>query len=208
MQNSFINGFFLGFSLILAIGAQNSFVIRQGLAKNYIVLVVTFCALADMFLILIGIYGIGFLVEKFFNSFQHLIFMLAAIWIAWYGLAHARYAFKSFDKHFGKFLPKQLTIKQTLSTLIILTFLNPHVYLDTVILLGMVSLQYKELELLAFGCGACFASIIFFCILGFGASAMSSFFNNRLAWRFLDLLISATMFFISFKLMFQSGIIN
>ena len=74
MQNSFINGFFLGFSLILAIGAQNSFVIRQGLAKNYIVLVVSFCALADMFLILIGIYGIGFLVEKFFNSFQHLIF--------------------------------------------------------------------------------------------------------------------------------------
>ena len=208
MQNSFINGFFLGFSLILAIGAQNSFVIRQGLAKNYIVLVVTFCALADMFLILIGIYGIGFLVEKFFNSFQHLIFMLAAIWIAWYGLTHARYAIKSLDKHFGKFIPKQLTINQTLITLIILTFLNPHVYLDTVILLGMVSLQYKELELLAFGWGACFASIIFFCVLGFGASAMSSFFSNRLAWRFLDLLISATMFFISFKLIFQSGLLN
>ena len=152
MQNSFINGFFLGFSLILAIGAQNSFVIRQGLAKNYIVLVVTFCALADMFLILIGIYGIGFLVEKFFDSFQHLIFMIAAIWIGWYGLAHARYAFKSYDTHLCKFIPKQLTINQTLITLIILSFLNPHVYLDTVILLGMVSLQYEELELLAFGC--------------------------------------------------------
>ena len=115
---------------------------------------------------------------------------------------------KTFDKDLGKFIPKQLTIQQTLITLIILTFLNPHVYLDTVILLGMVSLQYKELELLAFGCGACFARIIFFCVLGFGASAMSSFFNNRLAWRFLDLLISATMFFISFKLIFQSGLLN
>ena len=202
-----MNGFFLGLSLILAIGAQNSFVIRQGLARNQIVLTVVFCALADVFLIFFGISGLGLIAEKFFDSFRQWIFILAALWIGWYGISHANNAFRSFDRELQDFKPEALTVMQTLTKLIILTFLNPHVYLDTVLLIGIVSLQYEELEAWIFGCGASLASIVFFCSLGFGATAVSSFFNNRLAWRILDSLISGIMFFISFKLVFQSGIL-
>ncbi len=204
---SFLNGFFLGFSLIVVIGAQNSFVIRQGLARNHIVLTVVFCALADVFLIFLGISGIGVIAEKFFYSYRQWIFILAAIWLSWYGLYHVKNAIKSFDKDVKAFKPETLSVSQTIYTLIILTFFNPHVYLDTVLLIGIVSLQYEKIELLMFGCGASLASIVFFCSLGFGASVISSFFNNRLAWRVLDGLIAGIMFVISFKLVFQSGIL-
>ena len=207
ISSTFLNGFFLGFSLILAIGAQNSFVIRQGLARNHIVLTVVFCSLADIFLIFLGISGIGLIAETFFYSFRQWIFIMAAAWLSWYGISHAKNAFSSFDQHIQEFKPETLSVLQTLKRLFILTFLNPHVYLDTVLLMGIVSLQYKQIDLLMFACGASLASIVFFCSLGFSASAISSFFNNRLAWRILDGLIAGIMFFISFKLVFQSGIL-
>ena len=207
INTSFANGFLLGLSLILVIGAQNSFVIRQGLARNYIVLIVIFCALADTFLIFLGISGIGVMTEKYLNSFREWLFILAAAWIAWYGLCHLKNVFKSFDQNIQTFKPEALTVKQTLNRLIILTFLNPHVYLDTVLLIGFVSLQYTQIDRWIFGCGASFASVIFFCTLGYGASAISSYFNYRLAWRVLDALIASVMFFISCKLVFQSGLI-
>ena len=207
ISSTFLNGFFLGLSLILVIGAQNSFVIRQGLARNHIVLTVLFCALADVFLIFLGISGIGLIAETFFYSFQQWIFIVAAAWLSWYGLSHARNAFYSFDQQIQEFKPETLSVMQTLNKLIILTFLNPHVYLDTVLLIGIVSLQYEKIDVWVFGCGASLASIVFFCSLGFSASAISSFFNNRLAWRILDGLIAGIMFLISFKLVLQSGIL-
>ena len=202
-----INGFILGFSLILAIGAQNSFVIHQGLTKNHVLLTVSFCAISDMLLIILGIAGIGFFVEKFFNAYHKWIFILAAIWIAYYGFYHIRNAFMSVDNSTQEFKPEKLGKKQTLFKLFVLTFVNPHVYLDTLILIGIISLQYKGADVWRFGVGASFASLVFFISLGFGASAMSFLFNSRMAWRILDIIIACIMFFISLKLIYQSGII-
>lgn len=202
-----IDGFILGFSLILAIGAQNSFVIRQGLARNHVLLSVGFCAVSDMLLIILGIAGMGLFAEKFFNAYYQLIFILAAIWIAFYGVSHLRNVFTSFDQSTQEYRPEQLGKKQTLVKLFVLTFVNPHVYLDTLVLIGIISLQYKGADVWGFGIGASLASLVFFISLGFGASAMSSLFNNKMAWRILDSIIAGIMFFISSKLIYQSGII-
>ena len=202
-----IDGFILGFSLILAIGAQNSFVIRQGLARNHVLLSVGFCAVSDMLLIILGIAGMGLFAEKFLNAYYQWIFILAAIWIAFYGVSHLRNVFTSFDQSTKEYRPEQLGKKQTLVKLFVLTFVNPHVYLDTLVLIGIISLQYKGADVWGFGIGASLASLVFFISLGFGASAMSSLFNNRAAWRILDSIIAGIMFFISLKLIYQSGII-
>ena len=202
-----IDGYILGFSLILAIGAQNSFVIRQGLARNHILLSVGFCAVSDMLLIILGIAGMGLFAEKFFNAYYQWIFILAAIWIAFYGVSHLRNVFTSFDQSTQEYRPEQLGKKQTLVKLFVLTFVNPHVYLDTLVLIGIISLQYKGADVWGFGIGASLASLVFFISLGFGASAMSSLFNNKMAWRILDSIIAGIMFFISSKLIYQSGII-
>ena len=202
-----IDGFILGFSLILAIGAQNSFVIRQGLARNQILLSVGFCAVSDILLIILGIAGMGLLAEKFLNAYYQWIFILAAIWIAFYGVSHLRNAFKSFGQSTQEYKPERPGKKQTLVKLFVLTFVNPHVYLDTLVLIGIISLQYKGADVWGFGIGASLASLVFFISLGFGASAMSFLFNNRMAWRILDSIIAGIMFFISLKLIYQSGII-
>ena len=202
-----IDGFILGFSLILAIGAQNSFVIRQGLARNHVLLSVGFCAVSDILLIILGIAGMGLLAEKFLNAYYQWIFILAAIWIAFYGVSHLRNVFTSFDQSTKEYRPEQLGKKQTLVKLFVLTFVNPHVYLDTLVLIGIISLQYKGADVWGFGIGASLASLVFFISLGFGASAMSFLFNNRMAWRILDSIIAGIMFFISLKLIYQSGII-
>lgn len=204
---AFINGFFLGFSLILAIGVQNSFVIRQGLAKNHVILTVAFCAIADILLIITGISGIGLITKKFFNAFDEWIFLVAALWIGYYGVSHINNVFKSFKKDIQEFTPEKLGIKQTLLKLFVFTFVNPHVYLDTLVLIGIISLQYKGIDVWNFGLGASFASVIFFSALGFGASAMSSFFKSKTAWRILDSIIAFIMIFMSLKLIYQSGII-
>ena len=202
-----IDGFILGFSLILAIGAQNSFVIRQGLARNHVLLSVGFCAVSDMLLIILGIAGMGLFAEKFFNAHYQWIFILAAIWIAFYGVSHLRNVFTSFAQSTQEYRPERLGKKQTLVKLFVLTFVNPHVYLDTLVLIGIISLQYKGADVWGFGIGASLASLVFFISLGFGASAMSSLFNNKMAWRILDSIIAGIMFFISSKLIYQSGII-
>ena len=202
-----LNGFMLGFSLIVAIGAQNSFVIRQALAKNHVLLSVSFCIISDILLITSGIAGMGLFAEKFFNAYYKWIFVLAAMWISYYGFTHVRSVFKSFDNSIQEYNPQKLGKKQILVKLFVLTFVNPHVYLDTLVLIGIISLQYKGPDVWGFGVGASFASLVFFISLGFGASAMSFLFNNRMAWRILDGIIACIMFFISYKLIYQSGII-
>jgi L-lysine exporter family protein LysE/ArgO len=115
--------------------------------------------------------------------------------------------FTSFDQSTQEYRPEQLGKKQTLVKLFVLTFVNPHVYLDTLVLIGIISLQYKGADVWGFGIGASLASLAFFISLGFGSSAMSSLFNNKMAWRILDSIIAGIMLFISLKLIYQSGII-
>ena len=190
---SFGTGFALGFSLILAIGAQNAFVLRQGLMRRHVLPVVMFCAVADMLLIVAGVAGVSLLIADLATQYAPALFGLAAIWLAGYGGLRLRSAVMAHDTitdHDGAtdhLLP-------TLATVAVLTFGNPHVYLDTVVLIGTVSLQFDGADRIAYGSGAATASFVFFFSLGFGASLLAPQMKRPNAWRILDAVIALVMF--------------
>ena len=145
MLSAFLTGFFLGLSLIVAIGAQNIFVLRQGVLRQHIFYVALFCALSDAFLICIGIVGISFFFNNFVNQFADLLFGFSSIWLASYGAVRLISAFKSNSTiQIETSTPKSLL--PTLTILTVLTFANPHVYLDTMVLIGSVSQQLLEIQ--------------------------------------------------------------
>ena len=199
MISTFLTGFFLGISLIVAIGAQNTFVLRQGILNQHVFYVALFCALSDAFLIIIGIAGISFFLGNFINQVSDQLFGLSAIWLAGYGAIRLRSVFKSnLTLNIEKSLSRDLV--PTLSVLLILTFTNPHVYLDTMILIGSVSQQYSGDYKIAFAAGASLASFIFFFSLAYGAKLLTPLMQKPLSWRLLDFLIALIMFSIAIKL--------
>ncbi len=191
-----IPGFFTGLSLIVAIGAQNAFVIRQGLAKSYVFLVVIICAVIDALLIALGIAGLGALIT-------------ATPWllefIRWFGVAYLTwFGLKSFRRAFSK---QQMdlsgstsdTAKKVAASVLGFTLLNPHVYLDTVILVGSIGNQFGD-QRWWFGLGAMAASFVWFFGLGYGAKAASRFMTKPVFWRVLDTAIGVVMFSIAILL--------
>jgi L-lysine exporter family protein LysE/ArgO len=201
---AFSTGFFLGFSLILAIGAQNAFVLRQGVLRQHVFYVALFCASADALLICIGISGISFFFNNFIDQFSNLIFGFSSIWLIGYGVVRLISAFKSNSK-IEVDVFKKTKLLPTLSTLSILTFANPHVYLDTVILIGSVSQQFSGLLKTSFAIGAIFASYIFFFTLAYGASLLIPRMQKPSSWRILDLMIALIMFTIAIKLAYEGN---
>ena len=191
--SSFGTGFALGFSLILAIGAQNAFVLRQGLTRRHVLPVVMFCAVADMLLIVAGVAGVSLLIADIASRHAPVLFGVAAIWLAGYGLMRVRSAvmangtISDNDGVSGQLLP-------TLATAAVLTFGNPHVYLDTVVLIGTVSLQFGGADRIAYGAGAATASFVFFFSLGYGATLLAPQMKRPNAWRILDAVIALVMF--------------
>ena len=190
MFSAALSGFALSLSLILAIGAQNSFVIRQGLLNQHVLAVVLFCGVADMALICLGALGLGQLLAPIFNLYSQWIFGLAALWLAVYGILRFRDGLRMNARTDldGANLcqPAQASLTQTLSVVLVLTFANPHVYLDTVILLGSLSVPYEGSYKLAFVCGASAASLSFFGVLGFGARRFSHYMTSPRAWQVID----------------------
>ena len=168
MFTAFLTGFLLGISLILVIGAQNAFVLRQGILRQHIFYVVVFCALSDVLLISIGITGISFFFNNLMTQFSNILFGFSSIWLFIYGLIRLRSVFKS-NSSFEIDLSEPKSLMQTLSIIAVLTFANPHVYLDTVVLIGSVSQQFSWNLKIAFATGASLASFIFFFSLGYGA---------------------------------------
>ena len=146
MITAFITGFFLGISLIVAIGAQNIFVIRQGILGQHVFYVALFCAISDAFLICIGVAGISFFLNNFTSQNLDLLFGLSALWLLGYGVFRLISAFKS-NAVFKIEKSPSNGIVPTLSILAALTFANPHVYLDTMVLIGSVSVSYTHLTL-------------------------------------------------------------
>ena len=142
MLNAFLTGFILGLSLILAIGAQNSFVLRQGLMGRHIFAVALFCSLSDALLIFIGVAGISIFLNNYINLISDWLFAVAAIWLACYGLLRLKDAIKGNSALVIESASSNGLIS-TLSVLVVLTFANPHVYLDTVVLIGSVSQQFS-----------------------------------------------------------------
>lgn len=205
MISAALSGFALSLSLILAIGAQNSFVIRQGLLNQHVLAVVLFCGLSDMMLICLGVLGLGKLLTSVFDLYGAWLFALAALWLAGYGVLRLRDGLQmatSFDKASAPGLP-QTSLARTISVVAVLTFANPHVYLDTVILLGSLSVPYQEGEKLAFTAGASAASLLFFSVLGFGARRFSRYMTSVRAWQLIDFATAFVMLLFAALLLTQ-----
>jgi len=201
---AFSTGFFLGISLILAIGPQNAFILRQGILGQHVLLVALFCAISDALLICVGIAGISFFLKNFIAEFSNLLFGFSAIWLTGYGLIRLKTVFKSDSAiEIESSAPKGLM--STLSVLFILTFANPHVYLDTMILIGSISQQFSGNHKIAFAIGASFASFVFFFSLAYGAKLLIPVMQSTNSWKKLDFLIALLMFFISIKLAYAGN---
>lgn len=193
-----IPGFFTGLSLIVAIGAQNAFVIRQGLTKKHVLLVVTICAVADAALIALGIAGLGAIISGL-PWLLEVIRWFGVAYLSWFGVRSIMSAFKneSMDASGAQSLSKGKVVAAVLG----FTLLNPHVYLDTVILVGSVANQFGQ-DRWAFGIGAMIASVVWFFSIGFGARAASGLMSKPIFWRILDSLIACVMFGIAAMLAF------
>ena len=202
MNESLITGLFLGFSLIIAIGPQNIFVLRQGILKKHVFLVAFFCSISDITLIFIGIGGISLIFENIIKTYSDFLFGISALWLIFYGIARL----SSSIKHESKLTIESKDNGSTfsiLSSLFIITFANPHVYLDTVILIGSVSQQFSGNEKYIFGLGSSIASIVFFFSLAYGAKFIIPLMKNSLSWRILDFFIGTTMLLIAFNLILE-----
>lgn len=193
-----VTGFFTGLGLIIAIGAQNAFVLRQGLRREYVFPIVLFAALSDAFLIVVGIAGLGALIQGFPLALE-VIRYAGAAYLTWFGISALRRALKpstleAANEGNGSLLAALMSIAA-------LTYLNPHVYLDTVILLGGVANQFSE-DRWVFGLGAATASFVWFFSLGYFAKFLSRFVSSPKFWRVLDSFIAVVMFTIAVLLLF------
>ncbi len=198
MLVSLVAGVGFGLSLIIAIGAQNAFVLRQGLRREHVFAVVTVCALSDVLLIAVGVGGLGSLIQAAPWLLDTMTIGGAAFLIA-YGLLAARRASRPSAIN-ADAAGKPTSLRAAVTTSLALTWLNPHVYLDTVILLGSVAGSHGD-DRWWFGLGAAIGSIVWFTLLGYGARTLRPVFAKPGAWRALDALIALVMFAIAASLL-------
>lgn len=184
------SGFGLGASLIVAIGAQNAFVLRQGLRREHVGAVVLACTVIDAVLIGAGTAGLGAALGPHPALLRALSWAGAAV-LAWYGLQAARRALRPGTLRAAGEAPA--TRRAVLGQVVALSLLNPHVYLDTVLLIGSVGAQHPAATRPLFALGAAIASAAWFTLLGYGARAAAPLFAKPLAWRLLDAAVAATM---------------
>lgn len=199
MVETAFQGWLISISLILAIGAQNAFVLRQGLRREHVAAVVLACALSDAILIAAGVAGFTAASKTLPWLGQAMRFGGVAFLLV-YGALRFRAALQGGEALVpadGKAAP----LPRVLATCLILTWANPHVYLDTVALLGSISAQYAPREW-AFGAGAAFGSLSFFTALGYGARLLAPVFANPRAWVVLEVIIGCTMWAIAAGLAF------
>ncbi|RDJ20497.1 amino acid transporter [Bosea caraganae] len=193
----YLTGLSVGLSLIVAIGAQNAFVLRQGLRNEHVFAVCLTCAVSDALLIALGV-GSFRQISALSPWIDPAMRYAGAAFLAWYGAKSLRSAFRSGDALvIGG--TAAVSLRQALATCLALTWLNPHVYLDTVVLIGTVSTQFPGLER-AFAAGAVTASFLFFFGLGYGAAWLRPLFARPSAWRILEGAIAATMWSIAARL--------
>jgi len=186
----FLAGFATSLALIVAIGSQNAFVLRMGILRQHVAALVLFCSASDALLIAAGIAGAGALVQG--NPvFMEITRIGGALFLAVYGLLAARRALQGGVLQAAD--TQGLSLGAALASCFAFTFLNPHVYLDTVVLLGSVANHRGDAGRWSFGTGAALASGVWFAALGFGARWLQPLFARPWAWRVLDGLIALTM---------------
>ena len=197
---AFIPGLLAGLSLIIAIGAQNAFVIRQGLTKKYVFLTVVICSVSDAMLIALGASGLGALIKSN-TAVLEIVRWFGVSYLIWFGIKSVRSALKvQVLTAAGEASGSR---KSVITTILALTFLNPHVYLDTVILLGSISNQFGE-DKWYFTAGAALGSVLWFTAIGYGAKSASRFMSKPIFWKILDSLIAVIMFSIAAFLAFYN----
>ena len=196
--SDFIQGFIIGSSLIIAIGPQNLYVINQGLKKNFIFIVILICSLSDSLLIVCGIYLSNNIIS-FNTSVITIMKLIGGIWLILYGINKI----KNSRHHVmnNKELNEASFIKVVITTLAI-TYANPHVYLDTVILLGSISINFDSK--LYFGLGAIFASFVFFFSLGYFSNFLSQYIKSPKVWFYIDNIMGFLMLFYGLFFVFMN----
>jgi L-lysine exporter family protein LysE/ArgO len=190
MNLDFLAGLATGLSLIVAIGSQNAFVLRQGLRREHVLPVVLFCSVSDGLLILAGVAGAGALVQGH-PALLELTRYGGAAFLGVYGLLAARRAWTG--GHLQVDREQGSTLGAALAACFAFTFLNPHVYLDTVVLVGSVANQRGEAGRWWFAGGAALGSLLWFSSLGYGARLLVPWFEKDVAWRILDSVIALVM---------------
>ena len=196
--SNFIQGFIIGSSLIIAIGPQNLYVINQGLKKNFVFIVVLICSLSDSLLIILGIY-LSNNILSLNTSIITIMKLIGGIWLILYGINKIKnsrqHEIKSSEINAASFT------KVVLTTLAI-TYANPHVYLDTVILLGSISINFDSK--FYFGLGAIFASFIFFFSLGYFSNFLSQYVKSPKVWFYIDNVMGFLMLFYGLFFVFMN----
>jgi len=194
-----LTGFFTGFSLILAIGAQNAFVLRQGLLRAHVFWLCLLCAVCDAVLIAAGVAGFGIVVAQF-PALPQIMTLGGAGFMAIYGALRFHAAWRG--DYALVLAGKSAALWPTLATAAAFTWLNPHVYLDTLGLIGAISTNYTiAAQKIAFGISAMTASFVFFFSLGYGARFLAPLMQSPRAWRRLDMVIGLVMWMLAFKLL-------
>ncbi|MND89169.1 Arginine exporter protein ArgO [compost metagenome] len=197
MLHTYLQGFAIGLSLIVAIGAQNAFVLKQGLKKQAVFWVCFVCALSDSILVVLGITGFATVIQLY-PELVGFAKWAGAVFLLWYGLQHARQAFQANQSlHAGS--QNEIQLSKIIIVCLALTWLNPHVYLDTVVLIGSISTQFEQTKLY-FALGVITASWFFFFSLGYGARVLIPVFANPKAWKVLDGVIALIMWSIAISL--------
>ena len=187
--SDFIQGFIIGSSLIIAIGPQNLFVINQGLKKNFVFIVVLICSLSDSLLIVCGIY-LSNNILSLNTSLITIMKLIGGIWLILYGINKIKNS-RQHEINSNDFNESSFT--KVIVTTLAITYANPHVYLDTVILLGSISINFDNK--LYFGLGAIFASFVFFFSLGYFSNYLSRYIKSAKVWFYVDNIMGFLMLF-------------
>lgn len=197
---AFMQGWAMGAGLILAIGAQNALVLRQGLRREHVAAVVAVCTLSDWLLIALGVFGLGALIQSSPLLLQAFRFGGAAFLLG-YAVLAARRAWRPAGSLQAQGTASSLGA--TLTAALAFTYLNPHVYLDTVVLLGGLGARQPADLHMAFAAGACVASAMWFGLLGFGAAAAAPWLARPATWRVLDAGVALLMAGLGLQLLLQ-----
>lgn len=195
-MTAILPGFLTGLSLIVAIGAQNAFVLRQGLLRKHVLVMVLICAISDATLIILGVLGLGALISAL-PWLLEVVRWVGVAFLVWYGSTSLKRFMKNESLKAAE--SGSGNLNQTVLTTLALTFLNPHVYLDTVIFIGGIANQFGDQKWF-FAIGAVTASFIWFFSLGFGASKASVLVSKPAFWKILDVFIAAVMYSLAITL--------
>ena len=206
-MEAFFTGVAIGFSLILAIGAQNAFVLRQGLLRQHFFAVALFCSLSDAILIAVGVSGVSLFIGDLIKAYSFWVFGAAAVWLMVYGTTHLRSAFRQ-NRLILDEVQAEKSLLSVLSTAALFTFGNPHVYLDTVVLIGTMAMKFVPYERVLFAAGASLASFVFFFSLAYGARLLAPKMKNQTTWKILDVMIAVVMFSLALGMLIAGGWFN